>query len=46
MECPNPAEPDISIDFPVFSKIVYFEPFFRVKNGSQTSGPATKSVLR
>jgi len=40
-----PPNPDISIAFPVFSIIVYFGPFFRVKNGSQTSGPACNYML-
>ena len=35
-----PPNPNTSICFSCFSKIiVYFGPFFRVKNGSQTSGP-------
>jgi hypothetical protein len=35
-----PPNSDKVFAFPVFSKIlVYFEPFFRVKNGSQTSEP-------
>ena len=41
-----PPNPNTSICFSCFSKIiVYFGPFFRVKNDSQTSGPVTYMSL-